>query len=242
MRDPVVGRSLRGAAAALLLTSVAACVPGWLPAPTPTPTPTPTPMSTLDAFKARVTSAGFQAQGSITGSVKVALVIGSGNGSVTGTFKVKGGDSATSISVKVLGTTTTYESFVVGGWAYGRSNEGGWSKAPASGQTLQGFVGSGVPLVDGGPEVRFDRLLHRLSVSDPAGVDPAAFGITTGSSQDNLAITSLAFWAETDGTPAGLSIEASLDQKISIATAHEQVSLDIVIDSLSGVTIEVPTI
>jgi hypothetical protein len=160
-------------------------------------------MSTLDAFKARVTSAGFQAQGSITGSVKVALVIGSGNGSVTGTFKVKGGDSATSISVKVLGTTTTYESFVVGGWAYGRSNEGGWSKAPASGQTLQGFVGSGVPLVDGGPEVRFDRLLHRL---------------------------------------AGLSIEASLDQKISIATAHEQVSLDIVIDSLSGVTIEVPTI
>jgi hypothetical protein len=237
----VPAKTLRGAVAALLLAAVAACVPPWTAGPAPTPTPSPTPLSTLDAFRLEVTSAEFQAQGSIAGSVKVALGIGSSTGQVSGSFKVRGGDSTTSIGVKVLGQTTTYDSVVVGGFAYARSNGGAWSRAPASGRTLQGFVGSAA-LVDSGAEAHFDRLLHRLAVSDVEGVDPAAFGISGGSGQSNLAITGLTFWAETDGTPAGLSIGATLDQKISIATAHEEVALDIVIDSLSGVTIQAPAI
>jgi hypothetical protein len=38
-----------------------------------------------------------------------------------------------------------------------------------------------------------------------------------------------------------VSLQASLDQKISLATAHETVTLDIVIESLGGVTISAPT-
>jgi hypothetical protein len=51
----------------------------------------------------------------------------------------------------------------------------------------------------------------------------------------------MSFWAEADGTPAGLSIAATLDQKILGTPSHETVTLDIGIDTLSGVTITAPT-
>jgi hypothetical protein len=198
-------------------------------------------MSTVDSFKAKITSSDFQAQGSVAGSVKVSLIVGSTSGPVTGTFKVKGGDSDVSITFKILGTTATYDNIVVGDWAYSQTNGGGWAKAPASGKTLQGFVGSGIVFTDEGVEAKFGRQLHHLTVANMAGVDPSAFGITAGPGQENLTLNSLSFWAADDGTPAGLSIEASLDQKIFITSSHETVTLDISIDTLSGVTITAPT-
>ena len=198
-------------------------------------------MSTVDSFNAKVASSDFQAQGSVVGSIKVALIVGSTSGSVTGTFAVKGGDSAVSITSDVLGITTTSDNVVVGDSAYSRSNGGQWGKAPASGKTLQGFVGSGIVLTDQGVEAKFGKQLHRLSVANVAGVDLSAFGITAGPGQENLTVSSLSFWAEDDGTPAGLSIAASLDQKILNTPSHETVTLDMSIDTLSGVTITVPT-
>ena len=195
----------------------------------------------MDSFKARVTSSDFQAQGSVVGSIAVTLIFGSTSGSVTGTFMVKGGDSAVSITSKVLGITATNDNIVVGDWAYSRTNGGQWAKAPASGKTLQGFVGSGIVLTDEGVETKFGKQLHRLSVANVAGVDLSAFGITAGPGQENLTVSSLSFWAEDDGTPAGLSIAASLDQKILNTPSHETVTLDMRIDMLSGVTITVPT-
>jgi hypothetical protein len=197
-------------------------------------------MSTLDSFKAQVTSGDFQAQGSVAGSVTVTLIVGSSSGPITGSFKVKGGDSAESITSKILGIATTYDDIVVGGWAYSRTNGGGWTKAAASGKTLQGFVSSGIVLVDEGLETRFGRLLHQITVANMAGVDPSAFGISAGAGQENLTLKSLSFWAEDDGTPAGLSIQASLDQKVLGTPSHETVTLDIGIDTLSGVTITAP--
>jgi hypothetical protein len=234
----------RAMAILLLIGSAAACIPAWPPfgasAPTPTPTPTPTPLPTLDAFKAWVAGSDFQAQGTVSGSVKAKLIVGSTSGTVTGTFKVKGGDTDVSASFEILGQTVTYDSIVVDGSSYSRTNGGGWTKAQASGKTLQAFVSSGVALTDEGVETNFGRQLHHLSVADPAGIDPSAFGITTGAGQENLAIDALSFWAESDGTPAGLSIEASLDQKILGTQSHETVALDIVIDSVSGVEITAP--
>jgi len=199
-------------------------------------------MSTLDSFKARIASSDFQAQGSVVGYIKVALIIGSSSGSITGTFKVKGGDSDVSIASKILGITGSNDNVVVGDWAYSRTNGGEWTEAPASGKTLQGFVGSGIVLTDEGLEAKFGRQLHRLTAANMAGVDLSAFGITAGPGQANLTVSSLSFWAEDDGTPAGLSIQASLDQKIFGTPSHETVTLDIGIDTLSGVTITAPTI
>jgi hypothetical protein len=198
-------------------------------------------MSTVDAFKFKVTSKDFQAEGSVTGSVVATLFIGSTSGPITGTFKVKGPDSADSITFKILGTTTTYDSIVVGGWAYSRTNEGQWSRAPASGKTLQTFVG-GVVLTDAGVEARFGRQLHRLSVANMSSLDLSSLGISAGAGMENLTVSSLAFWAEADGTPAGLSLEASVDQRILGMSSHETLTLDIAIESLSDVTITAPTI
>ena len=57
----------------------------------------------------------------------------------------------------------------------------------------------------------------------------------------NLTLESLSFWASADGTPAGVSIQASFDQTILGTPTHETVTLDIRIDALSGVTITAPT-
>jgi hypothetical protein len=198
-------------------------------------------MSALDSFKAIVTNSDFQAQGSVTGSLTATLVVGTTSGPITGTFKVKGGDSDDSISATLLGATITYDSIVVGNLAYSRSNGGQWSQSPASGLTLQGFVGSGIVLTDEGVETKFDKTLHHLTVANIAGVDPSAFGITAGAGRENLALESLSFWAAEDGTPAGLSLQASFDQKILNTPTHETVTLDISIDSLSGVSIAAPT-
>ena len=256
-----IRRIARGTAVVFLAGSVAACygtaktVTGDLtsagvfaeptlaptPTPTPTPTPSPTPMSTLDSFEAKVASSNFQAQGPVVGSIAVNTIFGSTSGSITGTFKVNGADSDVSIAWKVLGITSTNDSIVVGDRAYSRSNGGQWTQGPASGKTLQGFVGSGIVLTDEGVEAKFGNQLHRLTVANMTGVDLSAFGITAGAGQENLTVSGLSFWAEDDGTPAGLTIEASLDQKILNTPSHEKVTLDISIDALSGVSIAAPT-
>jgi hypothetical protein len=196
-------------------------------------------MSTVDSFKAMIASSDFQAQGPVVGSIAATTIFGSRSGSVTGTFKVKGGDSAYSISTKILGVTGTIDNIVVGDWAYSRTNGGKWIKAPASGKTLQSLVDGGIVLTDEGVQAEFGQQLHHLTVANVAGLDLSAFGITASPGQGNL--TNLSFWAEDDGTPAGLSIEASFDQKILGTPSHETVTLDISIDTLSGVTITAPT-
>ncbi len=245
-----IRRIAQGAAVVLLMGSVAACSLPWLPlltptptaspTPTPTPTPSPTPMSTLDSFQMKIASRDFQAQGPVVGSIAVNTIFGSTSGSITGTFKVKGADSDFSIASKILGITSTNDSIVVGDRAYSRSNGGQWNGGPASGKTLQGFVGSGIVLTDEGVEAKFGKQLHKLTVPNVAGVDLSAFGITAGAGQENLAVSSLSLWAEDDGTPAGLTIQASLDQKIFNSTTHEKVTLNISIDTLSGVSITAP--
>ena len=197
-------------------------------------------MSTLDSFKAKITSGYFEAEGPVVGSITVSTILGSRSGPVTGTFKVKGRDSAYSISSTILGITGTIDNIVVGDWAYSRTNGGEWSKTPASGKTFQGLVESGIVLTDEGVEVEFGRQLHHLTVANMAGVDLSAFGIPIGSGQENLTV-GLSFWAEDDGTPAGLSIQASFDQKIFGTKSHETVTLEISIDTSSGVTITAPT-
>ena len=198
-------------------------------------------MSLVDSFKARIASADFQAQGSVAGSIAVKLVIGSTSGSITGTYQVKGSDSAFSISANVLGMTNTTDMVVVGERSYSRSNGGQWIEGQASGKTLQSFVGGGILLIDWGVENKFGRLLHRVAVADLSGVDLGTFGISVGAGLENVTVDAVSFWAEDDGTPAGLTIEASLDQKILGTPSHETVTLDIGIDSLSGVTITAPT-
>ena len=253
----------RIAAGLTLAASVAGCILPWppfgastetattapwptaeawpMPSATPAATATRVPLSLVEAFEARIAASDFQAQGPVSGSIGVKLFFGSTSGSISGSFRVSGADSSFSITSNVLGMTDTNDNVVVGGRSYSRSNGGQWTEGPASGKTLQGFVNSGVLLVDWGVEYKSGRLLHRISVADLTGVGLDTFGIAVGSGLENVTVTALSFWALDDGTPAGMTIEASLDQKVFGTPTHETVTLDIAIDSLSGVWIAAPT-
>jgi hypothetical protein len=234
---------IRAASVLLLAASVAACIPILAPVastPTPPPTPSPTPVSVLDAFRTMVASPDFQARGSVSGSVKAKLLLGSASGTVSGSFAVEGKASDVSVGFALLGMNVTYDAIVVDGWSYARMNGSAWVKTRASGKSFQDTVADLV-LADEGLALRFGTWLHRIEAANPADVDPTAFGIVAGAGQENLAISALSFWAEADGTPAGVSIEASVDQKVLGTRTHETVTLEIAIDSLSGVTITAPT-
>jgi hypothetical protein len=235
-------RQAARAAIVLLIAAVAAgCVPGlpWGGSATPTPSPSPTPLSAVDGFRTRVLAIGFQAEGPVSGDVKAKTLIGERSGTVTGSFKVKGGDSSYSITAKLLGITESADYVVVADQAYSRTNGGAWSRSAASGRSMPVLV-AGLILVDSGVATKFGRPLHHLTVSNPSDVDLSAFGIAPGS-RANLTVT-LSFWCEADGTPAGLTVEASFDQKILGTDTHETVTMDVEIQSLSGVTIAAPTI
>jgi hypothetical protein len=180
----------------------------------------------------------FEAEGPVTGTITADTILGARSGTVAGSFKVRGADSAYSITAKLLGLTESADYVVVDGQAYSRSNGGQWTQTTASGRMLQILVAS-LLLRDAGVETRFDRPLHHLTVDNVAAIDLTAFGIAPGS-RENLTV-GLSFWAQTDGTPAGMTIEASFDQKILGTNTHETVLIDIEIESLSGVEITPPT-
>jgi hypothetical protein len=239
----IARRAARASIVALVAAIVAGCIPG-LPwgadnaTPTPSPTASPTPLSTVDAFRAHVLAIDFQAEGPVSGDVKAKTIIGERSGSVSGTFKVKGGDSSYSITAKLLGINESADYVVIGDQAWSRANGGAWVQSKASGRSMPVLV-AGLILVDAGVETKFGRSLHHLTVSNPSDVDLSAFGIPPGS-RDNLTVT-LSFWAEADGTPAGLTVAASFDQKVLGTSTHETVTMDVQIQSLSGVSINAPT-
>lgn len=208
------------------------------PAPTPTPTPSPSPTPTLvEAFQAAVMAPSLQAQGPVTGTITAQTIIGTQSGPITGTFQVKGADSSYSIGAKLLGTTQSVDYIVVGQWAFTRANGSDWSKSPASGKTVRSLIAN-LRLTDAGGETKFGRQLHHLTVANSSAVDLTAFGVAPGS-KDNLTV-GVSFWAESNGTPAGLSITAAFDQKVMGTTTHETVAMDVEIQSTSGITIQAP--
>jgi hypothetical protein len=236
-----IRRAARGAMIPFVLLLVAGCIPGFPfggPAATPIPAPTPTPLWTVDAFRAQVTAIGFQARGPVSGSIEAQTILGTRAGTMSGSFAVNGGDSSYSVTAKLLGVTESADYVVVGARAWSRSNGGQWTQTQATGKTLPVLV-AGLILADTGIETHLGRQLHHLTVANPSDVDLSAFGIAPGS-RDNLTV-SLSFWTENDGTPAGMTIVAGFDQKILGTPSHENATIDLTIEALSGVTITPPT-
>jgi hypothetical protein len=91
-----------------------------------------------------------------------------------------------------------------------------------------------------GPFLASQGLKDVPCIVDQSGIVTEDLGIGAGPGMENLSIDSLSFWAEDDGTPAGLTLQASFDQKFLGTPTHETLTLDIDIDALSGVTITAP--
>jgi len=226
-----VGLAVVGAA---VVASVAACGSN---------SATPKP-SLIDSFTSKITAADFQASGALTGTYTMTVSGTAFNATITGTDKIHGKDSAMSMKLDVAATSATpasstlNDSVDVGGFSYTRTDGGAWTKSAKTSDTTITTVISQVGLADKGVESHFNQQLHRLESTKPVPVS-LMFSDTTGVTNPNLALT---FWTKDDGTPAGMTMAATYTQVSSDSSGDVTMSLDVSFDSLSGVTIEAPSV
>jgi hypothetical protein len=192
--------------------------------------------SLTDTFIAAATASDFQAAGSMSGTVSMSMGGQSFDGTYTGSFKIKGNDSSTSMTMTIAGGTSTSDQVSVGDSDYSRSDGGQWTKNPRSegGMSVPAMLAGGV--TDKGVEAHNGQQLHRLELNKA----PSAKDVF---SDPNMAsgTFSVVFWAKDDGTPAGMTISGSWSQDVSGAQATATLAIDFTFESLSGVTIEAPS-
>jgi hypothetical protein len=200
--------------------------------------------SLLDSFSTKITSADFQASGTLTGSYKMTVAGTDFTATISGTDKIHGKDSDMSMKLDMAATSATpasssvNDSIEVGGFVYTRTDGGAWSKSEkASGATITTVIAQ-VGLADKGVESHFNQQLHRLESTKTV---PASlmFSDTTGITNP---VVTLVFWAKDDGTPAGMTMSATYTQTSSGTSGDVTMSLDVSFDSLSGVTIVAPSV
>jgi hypothetical protein len=200
--------------------------------------------SLVDNFTSKIRADDFQASGPITGSFTMKAQGMTFDVTLSGDLKVKGDDNAQTMTMSMAATdvtpasTTTRESISVGDWSYSRDDGGDWTKEARSNDDEDlGSVIKTVTVTDEGVESHYGRQLHRLESAEP--LDPEVFFSDTSDVSD--ADLTLTFWAEDDGTPAGLTVEGTYKQDQSGTLVDVTLTLDYQFESLSGVTIEAPS-
>ena len=180
------------------------------PAPTSRPTATPVPIEELFVRKTRATTS---ASGTIEGTFTYAF--GEREAPVRGTFAFDGRDSAVLIRTGIGAEQIVTEIVALSGERYTRQGDGPWLKdpggaPPTSDMQLGRLLGDPAKLERSGHVVRDGRRLHRLTITDVAAEELQGFGVPAAARGD----TRLEFYAEEDGTPAGLGINASWSQEL----------------------------
>jgi hypothetical protein len=191
----------------------------------------------LDWFMSAMNDPNGQGEGPITGSLEMTVMGQTLDGEIGGHYKYAGSDSAVSMTMTLFGQTTTTDTVSLDEWTYARKDQGPWIRSARKSDSPFDIDAAG-GLVDKGLLNHFGRALHRLELKDPSAfaseywIGPAE-GATDGT-------FSLAFWAEADGTPAGMTIEATWKQQVQSEAADVSVTFDCAFESHSGVTIDVP--
>jgi hypothetical protein len=193
----------------------------------------------LDWFTSAMNDPSFQGEGPITGSLKMTLPTTSLTGTLTGHFKMAGGNTASSMVMVIGSYTTTSEAVDLGEWSYSRKDEGPWTRATRktndSFPTIEELGG----LVDKGLENHYGRALNRFEPRDMSAVTPEDFlGLKIEGVSDFH--FGMALWSEDDGTPAGMTYDLTYKQKSGDVTADCDFVIDIAFESHSGVTVDIP--
>jgi hypothetical protein len=198
-----------------------------------------TPKPLLDALKSQVTSGDFQYEGKIDGSMTMVVGSKSYDGTISGTSKGKGQDSASFTSIEIAGGTYTQDTITIGDSTYSRTNDSSWTKGAKSDSSLADLFRIGMKIEDKGVETKFGQQLHRVEPTNLLDLDLASIGVGTSTGVSNMEIT-LVFWVKNDGTPAGVTQGSTYDQDNSGTATHVTMTMDVVFTNLSGVTIEAP--
>jgi hypothetical protein len=190
--------------------------------PTPEPTATPVPIETL--FKQKLASA-WSVSGTITGRVSA----DSQDVPLHGTFTIDGRNSRFTLVLGASTQATTVDEVVVDGHTYARSGKSPWIEQ-ASGTTpsaakppqMSTLLTRLDSLQADGTVTRDGRTLTRLLL--PLGPeDAASLGLVPSGAR--VSQLTLAFYAEPDGTFAGLSVSASYT--VSNLTPPSEVSMEL---------------
>jgi hypothetical protein len=238
------GRPHRFAALVAMLIGVAACSSPPSPTATPLPTgaatasqaateaPSPTPVPDVSAaFRtqfAAISSGVMELSGQATvGPVQL---------TVTGTTTFNGLDSSDVSTTTVSGVATIVNHVQTGGKRYVKKGNGPWlvDTSPAPSGSLSKELARVAALVtDAGLDTHGGLPAHRLV--PPAGTvfDPSTLGLGSSAAAD--ATVTVIFFAEDDGTPVAVNLDATWSQAAGGATVAVHMVLDIALSQL-GVT------
>ena len=189
----------------------------------------------LDWFMSAVSDPTAQGEGPVTGSMKVALGGQTTTVEASGHFKYLGIDCAYSTRTSRGVLATTAEKVNLGEWTYKRDDQGPWVRSARDSSCPMADIEAAGGLIDKGLGNHFGRALYRLDVKDPE-VMANDLDIT----YDEPADVTFSFWAEEDGTPAGMSFGASGVEATDGATAEVSLAVDWAFESHADVTIDVP--
>jgi DcrB len=209
------------------------------PSPTTAPSAPPAssqpPVDVAAAFLASL-SRGLSAQADLEGSVR----IGALTMPVSGRSQISGPDSHQTVTIVNAGRPTVIETISVGGHSYAKRAEL-WYEQPATGKAdLSAFFTAMASLTDMGAVTKDGRRLHRLAPPPGTTIPPSALGaIPAGATGATLAVE---FYAEDDGTPAIITIDASWTQKVGKADQPASMHLDMILSSVGRpIAVEAPS-
>jgi hypothetical protein len=105
--------------------------------------------------------------------------------------------------------------------------------------SLAGFIAETGGLEDYGAEDHFDRKLHHLSPKDLSKVTQQIFGLDASKGYTEVK-PGYIFWADTDGTLAGLTESATAKQVQNGTTVNITLTVDFSFDKLTDVVVAAP--
>jgi len=191
--------------------------------------------SLVTSYTSKVTASDFQASGSIAGTISVTSGGQKTDGTYSGTFKIKGNDSSSTMTMTLGGSKSTGEQVSVGGSDYSRTNNGTWTKTARSSTGFSFSLLTAGGVTDKGVETHTGQRLHRLDLVKPTDAKSLFSDPTMAAGTYTVVL-----WARDDGTPAGMTVSGSWSQAMNGAPAQATISLDYNFEALSGVTIVAP--
>ncbi len=226
-------------AVALIFSLVIAACGGSNPTPTVSPTvsptpsraaasptlqPSPTPEPSQDVAPLFLARVGELSRGVMTFEAEV--IAGNIQFTMSGTSRVNGPDSESSMTTTIAGVATTVETVQVAGSRYSRTGAGPWLPATLKDAASLGdeLLRAGeAPFTDVGVQTRDGREVHRLEPTSNTSFDVAAL-LSSASGVAGMQ-ASLVFFADDDGLPIAAEIEATWTQTVGESTVNAEMRL-----------------
>jgi hypothetical protein len=205
--------------------------------PSSSPAASSSPVDVSAPFLARITTANT---GRLTFAGSVAR--GSEVADASGSLTFAGADTEQVTTISQGGGSSTIHSIHVLGLGYTKSGDGPWLKnrvPPKQGADLWTLARSLRSVVDAGLETGAGRTTHRIELPSGTAVPAGAFGLDALGLGDST--VTLVFHAAQDGTPLGITLNASGTETIGSGQREVRATLALEYTQLGGaVAVEAP--